>query len=135
MRKNTTPFRIIGLIALLALVAGCVTVVEQERLLGASGFKVIAPNNSEQAAFLAALTPGKVIRFEYQKRTFFLTPAATGHLAYVGGPNQFLAYKQIRRIKHLGVRDLEGPPVSQADSMNWNSWSGWDGPGWYGSGW
>jgi hypothetical protein len=135
MKQILTTFKFISALALVALGVGCSGVQEKENLLVAAGFKVITPTKPDQVALLPTLPAGKVTRITYNKKTYYVMPDVKHNQAYVGGPNQYQSYQQLRLAKQLSNQNLEAASMNQAASMNWGAWGGWGGPGWYGPGW
>lgn len=135
MKKTINSFKFIGALALLAIAVGCAGVQEKENMLVAAGFKVITPTKPDQVALLPTLPKDKVTRITYKSKTYYVMPDVAHNQAYVGGPNQYQAYQQLRIQKQLTNENLEAASMNQAASMNWGAWGGWGGPGWYGPGW
>src|SRR5208283_3184901 len=68
----------------------------KENLLIAAGFKVIVPHTVAQQQKLQSLPPDKVTLVQKGGQTYYVFPDAAHNQAYVGGPRQFEAYKQLR---------------------------------------
>jgi hypothetical protein len=134
MKHIFTEFNLIGAIALLALAVGCTTTQTQnkENLLVAAGFKVIVPQTAAQQQKLQALPPDHVTLVQKDGKTYYLFPDAANNQAYVGGPTQYQAYKQLRLANKLANESLEAADMNQDASMDWGAWGGWGGPGWRG---
>jgi hypothetical protein len=122
-----------GAIALLALAVGCTITQTQskENLLVAAGFKVITPHTAAQQQKLQALPAGKVTLVQKDGKTYYVFPDAANNQAYVGGPKQYQAYRQLRLANKLANENLEVAEMNQDTSMNWGTWGGWGGMGWY----
>ena len=91
----------ISVIALLTLTAGCATTSStqnKESMLVASGFKVITPKTAAQQQKLQQLPPGHVAMINRKGRTYYIFPDAAHNQAYVGGPQEYQAYQQLRAI-------------------------------------
>jgi len=127
MKHTVTSFRLLGAIVLLALAAACAT-QEKENLLIAAGFRAITPKNPDQEQILKSLPAGKVTLVKYQGQTYYVMPDAANHQAYVGGPDQYQAYQQLRLQKQLSNENLQAAQMYQDSSMNWGAWGGWGGP-------
>jgi hypothetical protein len=134
MKHIFTGFKLISAFALLALTAGCTGMQTQnkENLLIAAGFKVIVPSTAAQKQKLQALPAGKVTLVQKSGKTYYVFPDAANNQAYVGGPKQYQAYKQLRLANKLANENLEAAELNQDASMNWDAWGGWGGPGWIG---
>ena len=129
-----TGFNLIGAFALLALAVGCTSTQTQnkENLLIAAGFKVIVPHTATQQQKLQALPADKVTLIQKDGKPYYVSPDAANNQAYVGGPTQYQAYKQLRLANKLANENLEAAEMNQDASMNWGAWGGWGAPGWRG---
>ena len=125
---------LIGAIALLALAVGCAGTQTQtkENLLIAAGFQVIVPRTAVQQQKLKALPAGKVTFVQKSGQTYYVFPDAANNQAYVGGPMQYQAYRQLRLANKLSNESLEAAEMNQDASMDWGGWGGWGEPGWRG---
>lgn len=134
MKHILTGFNLIGAFALLALAVGCAGTQTQtkENLLIAAGFKVITPRTAAQQQKLQALPADKVTLVQKSGQSYYVFPDAAHNQAYVGGPTQFQAYKQLRLENKLANENLEAAEMNQDASMDWGAWGGWGGPGWMG---
>jgi hypothetical protein len=134
MKHIFIGFRLIGACALLALAVGCAGTQTQtkENLLIAAGFKVIVPRTAAQQQKLQALPAGKVTLVQKDGKTYYVFPDAPNNQAYVGGPQQYQAYRQLRLENKLANENLEAAEMNQDASMDWGSWGGWGGPGFIG---
>jgi len=131
MKKIITSFKFISALAVLAIAVGCSGVQEKQNLLIAAGFKVITPTKPDQVALLPTLPKDKVTRIIYKSKTYYVMPDLAHNEAYVGTPDQYQAYQQLRLQKQLSNENLEAASMNQAASMNWGAWGGWGAPGWY----
>jgi len=134
MKHIFTGFNLMGAIAFLALAMGCASTQTQnkENLLIAAGFKVIVPKTAAQQQKLQALPTDKVTLVQKAGKTYYVFPDAANNQAYVGGPTQYQAYKQLRLANKLANENLEAAQINQDASMDWGTWGGWGGPGWIG---
>ena len=134
MKQTLTSFRILSAIALLALTVGCASTQSKENLLVAAGFNVVAPKTAAQQQKLKALPPDKVSMVQKSGKTYYVFPDAAHNQAYVGGPSQYEAYRQLRMKQKLANEKLEAAEMNlEASQMDWYGWGGWGGwgPGWY----
>ena len=134
MKQIRTLSRIFSAIMLLGLAAGCASTQNKEKMLVAVGFKAIVPSTAAQEQKLKALPAGKVTLVQKSGKTYYVFPDAVHNRAYVGGPKQYEAYKQLRLARKLTNENLEAAELNQDASMNWNAWGGWGawgGMGWY----
>jgi hypothetical protein len=134
MKHIFTGFSLIGAFALLALAVGCTSTQTQskENLLIAAGFKVIVPKTAAQQQKLQALPADKVTLVQKDGKIYYVFPDAANNQAYVGGAEQYQAYKQLRLANKLSNENLEAAEMNQDASMNWGTWGGWGGPGFIG---
>jgi hypothetical protein len=65
-------------------------------------------------------------------KIYYVFPDAANNQAYVGGPEQYQAYKRLRLANKLANENLEAAEMNQDASMNWETWRGWGGAGWVG---
>jgi hypothetical protein len=134
MKQILTPFRVLSAIALLAMAAGCANIQSKENSLVAAGFKVVAPKTAAQQQKLKALPADKVTMVQKNGKTYYVFPNAAHNQAYVGGPKQYQAYRQLRAKQKLANEKLEAAEMNlEASQMDWEGWGGWGGwgPGWY----
>ena len=132
MKQIRTSFNIISVIALLALTAGCATTSStqnKESMLVASGFKTITPKTAAQQQKLQQLPPGKVAMINRKGRTYYIFPDAAHNQAYVGGPQEYQAYQQLRTANNIANENLQTAEMYQDAEMQWGAWGGW-GMGW-----
>jgi hypothetical protein len=101
MKQILTSFRILSALALLAMAAGCANIQSKENSLLAAGFKVVVPKTAAQQQKLKALPPDKVSMVQKSGKTYYVFPDAANNQAYVGGPKQYQAYRQLRLQKKL----------------------------------
>jgi len=126
MKNIFTGFSLIAAFGLLALAMGCASTQTQtkENLLIAAGFKVIVPRTAAQQQKLQSLPADKVTLVQKDGKTYYVFPDAANNQAYVGGPRQFQAYKQLRLENKLANDNLEAAELNQDASMNWAGWGG-----------
>jgi hypothetical protein len=132
MKQIQTSFNMLSVIALLALTAGCSTTSStqnKESMLVASGFKVITPKTAAQQQKLQQLPPGQMAMINKNGRTYYIFPDAAHNQAYVGGPQEYQAYQQLRIANNIAQENVETAQMYQDAAMNWGAWGGW-GAGW-----
>jgi hypothetical protein len=142
MKHVFNRLNIFGAIALVALTVGCTTTTTQtqnkENLLIAAGFKVIIPKTATQQQKLQALPAGRVSLVQKDGRICYVFPDAPNNQAYVGGPQQYQTYKQLRLANQLSNENLQAAEIRQENEMNlgafggWGGWGGWGGVGFVG---
>jgi hypothetical protein len=133
MKHLFTGSSLIGAFALITLVVGCAGTQAQnkENLLIAAGFQVIVPKTAAQQQLLQKLPAGKVTPIQKNGKQYYVFPDAANNQAYVGGPTQYQAYRQLRLANKLANENLEAAEMRQeASMMDWGGWGGWGGAGW-----
>jgi hypothetical protein len=134
MKPIFTGFNIIGAVALLTLALICNMKQREtrnkEKFLIAAGFIVIVPRTAAQQQTLKALPSDRVTLVQKDGRTYYVFPDAANNQAYVGGPTQYQAYRQIRTAIQFRNESLEAAGLG--DESDWGTWGGWGGPGWAG---
>ena len=133
MKQIRVSFKMISVIALLALTVGCATTQSstqnRESMLVASGFKTVTPKTPAQQQKLQKLPPGKVTMIQKGGKTYYIFPDPAHNRAYVGRPNEYQAYQQLRASNKLARENLETAEMYQDAEMDWGGWGGW-GAGW-----
>jgi len=133
MKNIFTGFNLIGVIALLnwqlAAPPRRGETQNKEKFLIAAGFKVIVPRTAAQQQTLKAL-PSDRVTVQKDGKTYYVFPDAANNQAYVGGPTQYQAYRQIRTAIQFRNESLEAAGLGQ--ESDWGTWDGWGGPGWAG---
>ena len=132
MNPFKSPFTLVLAVAI--AMVGCATTTQtsaqnKESMLVASGFKVITPKTTAQQQKLQQLPPGKVAMINRKGRTYYIFPDAAHNQAYVGGPQEYQAYQQLRAANNIANENLETAEMYQDAEMNWGGWRGW-GAGW-----
>ena len=135
MKHVFNRINIFGAIALVALTVGCTTTTQtqnKENLLIAAGFKVIIPKTAAQQQKLQTLPAGRVSLVQKDGRTCYVFPDAPNNQAYVGGPQQYQTYKQLRLANQLSNENLEAAEIRQENEMNLGAWAAGAAGGWSG---
>ena len=134
MKQILNSLKCILATGLLVLAVGCAVSKDRENALVAAGFKVITPKTAAQEQKLKALPTNRVTMTEKDGKTLYMYPDVARNVAYVGGPKQYQAYRQIRIDQKISDENLEAAQINEEQSMEWNEWDGW-GPWWNGPGW
>src|SRR6266446_5596893 len=132
MKQIRVAFMVISVISLLALTFGCATTSStqnKESMLVASGFKTVTPKTPAQQQKLQKLPPGKVAMINKKGKTYYVFPDAAHNQAYVGGPQEYQAYQQLRAANNIANENLQTAEMYQDAEMQWGAWGGW-GAGW-----
>ena len=117
-----------GYAAVLISCAGTQTMSQnRESMLVASGFRVITPKTAAQKQKLQNLPTGTVTMIKKNKKTYYVFPDPAHNQAYVGGPEEYQAYQQLRAEKKLAREDLQDAEMYQDATMEWSLWEGGEG--------
>ena len=98
-----TSLYLLGMVALCAGMTACSSSVSnntqsKENMLVTAGFKSVKPKNDTQQQKLQNLPQDKVVQIQKSGRTYYVFPDAARNQAFVGGPSEFEAYKQLRAV-------------------------------------
>lgn len=135
MKHLLNAFRYFVAFASLAVIAACASTGQGTRDMAiAAGFRVITPTTAEQKALLPTLPEGKITQINHDGKVFYVLPDLANNQAYVGGPDQYQAFQQLRIARQISDSNLAAAQMNQMNQMNWGMWGGWGGPGWRGPG-
>ena len=98
-------------------------------MLVAAGFKTLTPKNAAQQQKLQTLKTGQVTQVQKNGKTYYVVADPSQNVVYVGGPQQYQNYQQLRAQKKLADENLEAAEMYNDAAMNWGAWGGW-GVGW-----
>jgi hypothetical protein len=134
MKQIRTSFKMVSVIAVLTLMAGCATTTttfpqEKASMLVAAGFKTITPKTAAQQQKLQQLQTGQVATIQKNGRTYYIVANPPQNVVYVGGPHEYQAYQQLRAQRQLAQENLQTAEMYQDAAMQWGAWGGW-GVGW-----
>jgi hypothetical protein len=119
-------FQSIAVITFAVLAIGCASELqERQNAAAAAGFKIMTPQTPDQAAILPTLPADKVTQVNYHGKTYFVLPDVKNNQAYVGGPKEYQAYRQLRAQQQISDAQLEAAQMNQMAAMNMNAWGGW----------
>jgi hypothetical protein len=130
MQLSVNSLKCLSAIALLALAVGCASTQSKENMLVAAGFKVITPKTAEQTAKMKALPSSKVTQVKKDGKLYYVFPDVAHNQVYVGGPQQYQAYQQLKLDKQIADENMDAAEIDRDTSMNWGAWGGWDGGNW-----
>jgi hypothetical protein len=132
MKFTNNAFKALAAIAIVVMAVGCVNELqEKENIAVAAGFKVITPTKPDHVALLPTLPKDKVTSVMYQGKLLYILPDVKNNRAYVGGPAEYQAYRQMRLAKQISDDNLAAAQMNQMaamNQMNWNTWGGWNSP-------
>jgi hypothetical protein len=126
MKRFLNPIKLVAATFLLVLASACANngALNNDNLAIAAGFKVVTPLKPDQQAILAKLPKDKVTPVNYKGTVYYVLPDSMNNLAYVGGPEQYQAYQQLRVQKQLSNNNLEAAQMNQMNEMDWGGWGG-----------
>jgi hypothetical protein len=126
MKPILTSFKCISVIALLALAVGCASTKQTENLLTLAGFKPVAASTVKQQQQLKDLPSDKVTRVQRSGKAYYVFPDLAHHRIFVGSPNEYRNYQQIRSDYQLSNESLVGAKEAQDSPSDYDDWGGWD---------
>src|SRR4029450_1081322 len=134
MKQIRTSFKMVSVIAVLALMAGCATTTttfpqEKASMLVAAGFKTITPKTAAQQQKLQQFQTGQVATIQKNGGTYYIVADPPRNVGYVGGPTEYQAYERLRAQRPLAPENVQPAAMYQDASMPWGAWGGW-GVGW-----
>ena len=133
MKQKQILFMMIGVTALLALLAGCTTtqtdIQDKRSMLVAAGFKTITPKTPAQQQKLQQLQVGQVAQVQKNGKTYYVVADPPQNVVYVGGPREYQNYQQLRAQRQLAQENYQTAEMYQDAAMDWGAWGGW-GVGW-----
>lgn len=116
-----------------ALLAGCSTGQNKERLLSASGFRTVVPTSQKQITQLKTLPQLQVIPVTKKGKTIFMFADSKRNLLLIGNQKQYQQYQQYSLQYHIQEDKVEAASLN-ADASEWGEWGGMGGfwgPGFY----
>lgn len=114
---------IVCLIAILTLVAGCVTSnPATERLLTAAGFKTTMATTPEQKEHLKTLPNGRVSMASLNGQTYYVYPDTKENLLYVGKIIQYRVYQGMRVNNDMSAESREPVALTYEQNAGWGIW-------------
>jgi hypothetical protein len=85
--------------------AGAAAPPIDEGELTSAGFKVLVATTSAQKDWVKRMAPGQIRAMQRNGKKFFLYPDASRDQVYVGGPNEYEAYRQLHPETKLAGQD------------------------------
>lgn len=122
MKMPFTLIRIVGIGAVVVLMAACQTVAtnqaeltasKKEFLLAQSGFKVVTVTTPKQQQAINGLAQYRVSAVKYQGKLYYVFPTATKDKIYVGRQKQFNAYKNALAAQQSGQQTGQQAQLGQ----------------------
>jgi len=90
---------------LLAAGASAATPTVDEKELLSVGFKTLVATTTAQSDFVKRMAPGQIRAMQRTGKKFFIYPDAPNNQVYVGGPQEYEAYKQLHPDTKLAGQD------------------------------
>jgi hypothetical protein len=132
MKQLFNSSRIVAALVLLTLAVGCATSnAPSENLLAAAGFQQRTADTPKKQELLKSLPPGKLTLIQWKGKPYYVQPDVASNSAWVGTPENYQTYQQLRLAKQLSNDNLMAAQMNQ-DAMD--RWGGVWGPGFYGVG-
>jgi hypothetical protein len=78
--------------------------IDESELLS-SGFKVLVAKTSAQGEWVKRLPPGEIRPMQRNGKKLFIYPDAAANQIYVGGPQEYEAYRQLHPEGELATRE------------------------------
>jgi len=95
----------LALSALAARSSGAAPPSPDESELLAAGFKVLVATTPVQRDWVQSLTPGEIRAMQRTGKHFFIYPDASRNQIYVGGPQEYQAYRELHPEKPQGSQE------------------------------
>ena len=131
MKKLLTLTGIVGIGALLILMAACqtaatnqaeLTASKKEFLLAQSGFRVITVTTPKQQQAINGLAQYRVSAVHYNGKLYYVFPTATKDKIYVGKQKQYNAYKTALAAQQGGQQAQPGQQlINPAPTMTYET--------------
>jgi hypothetical protein len=90
--------KVLGALTLTMVVAGAFAATKppqiDENELLTLGFKVLVPTTKAQEDWVKRLAPGQIRAMQRTGKKFYIVPDASRKQIYVGGPNEYAAYRE-----------------------------------------
>ena len=130
MNRSFTSLRILGAIALIALTAGCATgkLGTPSDLVADAGFKPFPADTPKKQELLRSLPHDQVSLITWKGKKLYVLPDVPHNRAFVGTPENYEKYRELRHQQHLSNNELLAAQMQQDAMNNWNDW----GSGFYG---
>ena len=136
MKTPSIFLKLTLVVALLAVIAGCASYNQsRENALIAAGFKAKIASTPQQQKHLLSLPSGRITLVNWKGKPYYVYPDKANNTAYVGTPDQYQAYQQLRIAKQISDNNLQAAEINNQQAisdqdmmMTWGAW----GPGfWY----
>lgn len=133
MKIILVSLKLMAVVALLALVAGCAStrqVKQTEQMLTQAGFKTIAASSEKQVKHLQTLPVDKLTVVKLKDKTIYVFPDPAHNQIYVGSLPEYQNYQQILGDSKIAAQSRVMDELGEDgnDHANWAEWSnntGW----------
>ena len=131
MKHLLHPLKALTALLLLIFASSCASTsasnpTSKQNLAIAAGFKMMTPSTPDQRALLTSLPPNKVSSITYHGKPYFVLPDVANNRAWVGGPQEYNAYRVNRADQSLAAEDLNAAQWDDTVSQM-GTWDGWAG--------
>lgn len=146
MKPSWKALKSAGLLATLALIAGCAGAPPAapspapESLLSAAGFKTVVATTDKQLQEIPKLPPGQVTVMTNTGKDFFVYPDLARKQIYVGTEKQYRAYLKLRAQNNMPDADPQASyfkqdtamskAIARDNSVYWELFPDFNGLGW-----
>ncbi len=104
-------------------------------MLVAAGFKAKVATTPQQQKHLLSLPAGKITLVNWKGKPFYVYPDKPANTAYVGTPDQYQAYQQLRISKQISDNNLQAAEISNQQAISdqdmVETWGVWGPAFWY----
>lgn len=112
--------------------AGCSLIrksqaADDENLLGAAGFKIVAADTKERIAMLQTMPPEKIRPVMRDGKTYYVYPDPDDcQCLWVGGAKELQEYQRLRLEQRIDDENLAAAEDEEdAAELNWEVWGPW----------
>ena len=96
-----------------------------ERLLTASGFRIVPANTPERQQSLAAMSTYKVQRKLKGDEVHYVYASPAQNLVYIGDQANFAKYQEVRLQQEIANENMSAAQLNMSAAQQWNDWAFW----------
>lgn len=111
------------------MAAGCASSSKGTQDLAIAGFRSSRPSTLSRRRCCKPSRRAEITQITHDGKLYYVLPDAPNNQAYVGGPNEYQVYQQMRVAKQISDNNLAAAQMNQMNAMNWGMWGGWGGVG------
>lgn len=136
MKNFPNVMKSLGILGLLALVAGCMSNAQfKENELVQAGFKTVPATTPAQQAHLRQLSQTKISPITRNGVQYYVFPDVKQNVLYVGRQPQYNAFRQSKSAMEANQDFVQGAQddfvSNDAYLTSFATWGAWDGLPWY----